>query len=271
MIPRLGLLVLVAFAGLGSAFAITGGASSAVDAPASFVYRGTVTKVVDGDTLMVKMSGKAERVRLIGIDAPEMTGECYASQAKSAAQRLAQGKRVRLLGDRGQVRRDRFGRLLAYVILPSGRDLGGQLIAGGFGKVFVARFARLPSYRAFESSAKRKPVGVWANCGTYVPPSETIKTPTTTSTTALPPPTALPTTTAPLPPLPTTTAPATTTTTPPPAANCHPSYPTVCIPPSPPDLDCPQIPHRRFAVRHDVLDPDPHRFDGDRDGVGCEV
>jgi hypothetical protein len=50
------------------------------------------------------------------------------------------------------------------------------------------------------------------------------------------------------------------------AGNCHPAYPTVCIPPPPPDLDCPQIPFRRFAVRP----PDPHRFDADNDGVGCE-
>jgi hypothetical protein len=49
-------------------------------------------------------------------------------------------------------------------------------------------------------------------------------------------------------------------------ANCHPSYPDVCIPPPPPDLDCPQIPQRRFRV----VPPDPHRFDGDRDGIGCE-
>ncbi|HET7092004.1 MAG TPA: hypothetical protein VFI22_00955, partial [Thermomicrobiales bacterium] len=51
-----------------------------------------------------------------------------------------------------------------------------------------------------------------------------------------------------------------------PAGNCDPSYPDVCIPPPPPDLDCGQITARRFTV----LPPDPHRFDGDHDGVGCE-
>jgi hypothetical protein len=49
-------------------------------------------------------------------------------------------------------------------------------------------------------------------------------------------------------------------------AECSPAYPTVCIPPPPPDLDCGQIPYRRFVV----LPPDPHHFDGDRDGIGCE-
>jgi hypothetical protein len=57
---------------------------------------------------------------------------------------------------------------------------------------------------------------------------------------------------------------------PPPSGNCHPSYPTVCIPPPPPDLDCADIRAHNFRVRWDVPDPDPHRLDGDRDGIGCE-
>jgi len=54
---------------------------------------------------------------------------------------------------------------------------------------------------------------------------------------------------------------------PPPPGNCDPSYPDVCIPPPPPDLDCPDIPYRNFRV----LPPDPHNFDGDGDGIGCEA
>ena len=51
-------------------------------------------------------------------------------------------------------------------------------------------------------------------------------------------------------------------------SGCHASYPTVCIPPAPPALDCADVPHRRFQV----LPPDPHNFDGDGDGdgIGCE-
>jgi hypothetical protein len=47
---------------------------------------------------------------------------------------------------------------------------------------------------------------------------------------------------------------------------CDPSYPDFCIPPPPPDLDCAEIGQQDFTV----LPPDPHGFDGDRDGVGCE-
>jgi hypothetical protein len=49
--------------------------------------------------------------------------------------------------------------------------------------------------------------------------------------------------------------------------NCSPAYPDFCIPPPPPDLDCSDVaPHTNFTVRP----PDPHGFDGDGDGVGCE-
>lgn len=50
-------------------------------------------------------------------------------------------------------------------------------------------------------------------------------------------------------------------------SNCSPAYPGVCIPPPPPDLDCGEIPYRNFTV----LAPDPHGFDRDNDGIGCET
>lgn len=65
-------------------------------------------------------------------------------------------------------------------------------------------------------------------------------------------------------PSPTASPPATLTPTATP--NCHPSYPGVCIHPPPPDLNCDDIPYRNFSV----LPPDPHGFDRDGDGVGCE-
>ncbi len=48
--------------------------------------------------------------------------------------------------------------------------------------------------------------------------------------------------------------------------SCDSSYPDVCIPTYPPDLDCGEIRYANFKV----LQPDPHGFDGDNDGIGCE-
>lgn len=59
-----------------------------------------------------------------------------------------------------------------------------------------------------------------------------------------------------------TTSSSTSTTLP----GCHPSYPTLCLPPPPPDLDCYQIEATNFPV----LGSDPHGLDADGDGIGCE-
>ena len=50
------------------------------------------------------------------------------------------------------------------------------------------------------------------------------------------------------------------------SSNCDVSYPDFCIPSDSPDLDCGDISQKKFTV----LQPDPHRFDGDKDGIGCE-
>lgn len=94
---------------------------------------------------------------------------------------------------------------------------------------------------------------------TILPASPVPNQPTTPamSPTAVVYPTAAPTT------MPTTVP---TATPLPRASTCDPSYPTVCIPPPPPDLDCTDVSFRNFKV----LPPDPHHFDGDHDGVGCE-
>src|SRR5262245_53157178 len=165
-----------------------------------FTLRGSVSKVVDGDTIDVRLvGGRRERVRLIGIDTPELgSAQCFGTQARTRARQLALGKKVRLVGDPTQDTRDRYRRLLAYVVLPNGRDVGRQLIADGFGEVYVYKrpFQRVASYRGAEQAAKSADRGLWNVCpGSPLPPPP-------------PPP-------------------------PPPVGNCHPSYPTVCIPPPP--------------------------------------
>jgi hypothetical protein len=99
---------------------------------------------------------------------------------------------------------------------------------------------------------------VWALTPTQVYLPVVINQPRPTATpipTAAPTPTAKP------------QAPATPTPGPTSGPACDASYPTVCIPPPPPDLDCGDIPDRRFPVRA----PDPHNFDSDHDGIGCET
>ena len=82
-----------------------------------------VTRVVDGDTIEVRLGGRVEDVRLIGVDTPETVKpdtpvQCFGPRASHFTQRRLDGRRVRLVF--GAERRDVYGRLLAYSISRSG-------------------------------------------------------------------------------------------------------------------------------------------------------
>jgi len=127
--------------------------------------RGVVTRVVDGDTLRARIGTSTERVRLIGIDAPER-GQCYSTRATALLRVLALGRVVRLLGDSTQQARDRFGRLLAYVALPGGDDAGLVLLERGAAVVFETRppFMRRDEYAEAEAQATRRAAGLHGAC-----------------------------------------------------------------------------------------------------------
>jgi endonuclease YncB( thermonuclease family) len=133
-----------------------------------FTRTGKVVHVVDGDTIYVRLDGGAtERVRVIGIDTPEV-GDCQAAEATAATRSLADGRRVSLVGDPTQATRDRYGRLLAYVWLPGGRDLGYQLVADGHARVYVyggRPFKRVAAYEA--ARVRAGGTGIW-RCGRTV-------------------------------------------------------------------------------------------------------
>ncbi len=130
---------------------------------------GTVTRVVDGDTVHVQVRGRDVTVRLLGIDTPELHRpatpvECGARGAARALEALADGRRVRLVGDPTQDARDRYGRRLAYVVVRgSGVDLGETMVRRGWASVYVfdRPFRRVARYRA---AARRADGGVVARC-----------------------------------------------------------------------------------------------------------
>ena len=100
------------------------------EAPAGDRTVAEVTKHTDGDTLW--LSG-IEKVRLIGIDTPEVFGaaECFGREASEFVERVAPlGSKVRYR--LGVDERDRYGRALAYVWLADGRFLNRLLVARGY-------------------------------------------------------------------------------------------------------------------------------------------
>ena len=127
-----------------------------------------VTRVVDGDTIEVRLDGETEDVRYIGVDTPETVkpGEpvqCFGPVASGFNHRLVERRRVRLVFDRE--RRDDYGRLLAYVHLGD-RFVNAELLRAGLARTltiapndrFADRFNRL------EMAAARAGRGLWGAC-----------------------------------------------------------------------------------------------------------
>ena len=125
-----------------------------------------VVGVVDGDTLKVRVNGVTERVRVIGIDTPELASkDCFAQQASSRMQSLVQSRSVRLVADPTQADRDRYGRLLRHVQLADGRSVAQLLIAGGFGREYTydRAYAGQAAYRKAQEAARTAHRGIWSS------------------------------------------------------------------------------------------------------------
>lgn len=129
-----------------------------------------VKRIVDGDTIDVKTRGSTERVRIVGIDTPELGRCAYKKATKALSRQLRRGEKVKLVADGSQDDRDRFGRLLRYV--HDGRvDVGRRQLAKGWARVLVvgAGFDRNTEYRATERKAMSRDRGLWRLCGGEFP------------------------------------------------------------------------------------------------------
>jgi endonuclease YncB( thermonuclease family) len=135
--------------------------------------RPTVAKVVSPDTLIVRLgSGRRVTVRLVGVIAPTR-GSCHFGEAVAAVRRLALGKQVTLSADPGLPARDGGGRLLRYVALPDGWDLGQRLVGGGHVLVQpeTRPFARREIYVPYAQTAALANEGMWRRCAELPEPT----------------------------------------------------------------------------------------------------
>lgn len=137
-----------------------------------------VTKVIDGDTIMVKIGEKEESVRLIGVDTPETvdprkTVQCFGKEASEEMKKLVENKMVRLEADSTQTDKDKYNRLLRYVYLEDGTLVNKKMIEEGFGFEYTYQipYKFQTEFKEAQKVAEKNKMGLWADgaCPTTTP------------------------------------------------------------------------------------------------------
>jgi micrococcal nuclease len=240
-----------------------------------------VVRVVDGDTVDVRLpEGRRERVRLIGMDTPETVDprvpvQCFGREASARAHALLDGQTVGLERDSSQGERDRYGRLLAYLWLPDGRDFAQVMIGEGYAFEYTYRlpYAHQEEFQAAEAGAREHALGLWApeTCAGRAVPADRVGGAPTPGPGVTPAPGG-PSPSSPPPPRGTVPAP---TATPPagaPPVRTPPGFDPAAYVGRGDAFDCGHFRSQADAQAVLRADPrDPNRLDGDRDGVACEA
>lgn len=121
-------------------------------------WTGKVVGVSDGDTVTVMKAGKGAKVRLSEIDCPE-SGQPFGSRAKQLTSDLCFGKVVTVK----PTDVDRYGRIVAHVILPDGRNLNlnEEIVKAGLAWQFK-RYSKSARLEKLEAEARKAKIGIWS-------------------------------------------------------------------------------------------------------------
>lgn len=135
-----------------------------------------IKNFVDGDTVVVDMDGTDETIRFIGVDTPETHKpntpvQCYGPLAASYTKQRIGSSRIRLVSDRLTTNRDRYNRLLRYVMLEDGTTLNKELIEKGYGFAYDFPFARNQEFHDSMNAARKSNAGLWGSCKPFQDPT----------------------------------------------------------------------------------------------------
>lgn len=139
-----------------------------------------VTEVNDGDTVTVVTSSflgflvKTERIRLIGIDAPELAQEPWGRRAKNHLRKLIKESDWQVKIELDVQHRDRYGRILAYLWDRNGRMLNYMMIRDGYAMVYTVppNVKYADWFLEAQRLARQERKGIWGKDGLTETPSQ---------------------------------------------------------------------------------------------------
>jgi micrococcal nuclease len=133
-----------------------------------------VVEVNDGDTISVIFGGRKERVRLIGIDAPELQQRPWGQRAKKHLRELLSTSQWTVSIEFDIEKRDVHGRLLSYVWTSDGRMVNVQMLKDGYAMLytFPPNIRYVDEFKKAQDEARSKSLGIWERGGIKETPRE---------------------------------------------------------------------------------------------------
>lgn len=130
--------------------------------------KGICLEVIDGDTIRIDLNGLSSKVRLLGIDAPEINdygakAEFAGNDASTFLRRMVEGVEVIIKFESKTPSKDKHGRILGYVYISGDIDIQEELIKVGLARVYkFFNFHNKSRYVKLENIAKKKKLGIWS-------------------------------------------------------------------------------------------------------------
>lgn len=137
--------------------------------PPELMGNAELVRVVDGDTLVVRLNGAQEKVRILGINTPESVKpnspvECFGKESSAHIRELLSNTHtLEIATDPTQDTRDRNGRLLAHVFAGD-INIAQQMISDGYGYEYTYRIPYIyqSEYKTAEQEARNNDRGLWS-------------------------------------------------------------------------------------------------------------
>jgi micrococcal nuclease len=138
---------------------------------AGVVTNAVIVRHVDGDTVVAKMDGEKDevKIRLLGVNTPESVDprrpvECFGKEASAYTGKRTEGKRVRLEADPQADNVDKYGRFLRTIVLEDGTDVNAELVHEGYAYAYVSfpmTATRKTNLKKLQSEAEAAKRGLW--------------------------------------------------------------------------------------------------------------
>ncbi len=127
----------------------------------------SVEKIYDGDTLGAFVDGRFEKIRLLGIDAPEMDQRPWGKKGKTCLKSFVKTSNSKISLEYDINRRDKYGRILAYIWTQDGKMINEEMLKKGCAVLFTfppnVKYAE--RFRAAQQKARKYKSGIWSKNG----------------------------------------------------------------------------------------------------------